>query len=325
MSSKRGPAPHVRSIVARLGNAHRELNAAGGGKMTRSEVFTLYAIERILYRIGRSPYARQFVLKGGVLAGALFDSPFRATRDADLLGPGARPSVRRIRGVFDAIAAMDTRGQDAVEVTRVRARRAQEDEDGYDGVKVLLDVAIGRATVVVQVDVGFGDGVSPKPRRLLLPSLIKDDTIPPAQLYAYPLEAFVAEKVETLVSRFPAILHRLKDLVDVYVAITTSPFDALRTQQSFRRTFTSRGAGYKVGSLRALASLATDRPTRAEWAKMLKDKRVSASLPDLREVIGLIICFSEPLLIALAQEDILIGSWQPANSNWQFKEVDGES
>ena len=56
---------------------------------------------------------------------------------------------------------------------------------------------------------------------------------------------------------------------------------------------------------------------------MLKDKRVSVSLPDLREVIALISRFSEPLLIALAQEDILIGSWQPANSNWQFKETDG--
>lgn len=31
MSGKRGLDPHVKSIIARLGNVHRELNAPGGG------------------------------------------------------------------------------------------------------------------------------------------------------------------------------------------------------------------------------------------------------------------------------------------------------
>ena len=314
--SRKSLSPHVKSIITRLGNAHRERNAAAGVKMTRAEFFTLYGIERILYRMGRSPHAKQFALKGGMLAGALFDSPFRATRDADFLGPGGRPSVRRIRGVFDKLAAMDTHTRDAVEVRRIRAMRSQEDEDGYDGVKVLLDVAIGRTTVVVQVDVGFGDGVSPRPRRLVLSPLIKDDNIPPAEVYAYPLEAFVAEKVETLVAKFPAINHRLKDLVDVYVSITSRPFDAAITQQSFRRTFSARGTDYSVEHLRVLRGIATDKVSRQEWAKMLKDKRVSITLPDIRDVIGLLIHFAESLIQALAAGEPLMGRWAPEPATW---------
>ncbi len=314
--SRKSLDPHVKSIIARLGNAHRERNAVSRVKMTRAELFTLYAIERILYRMGRSTHAKQFALKGGMLAGALFDSPFRATRDADFLGPGGRPSVRRIRGVFDRLAAMDTFTQDAVEVRRVRAMRAQEDEDGYDGVKVLLDIAVGLTMTVVQVDVGFGDGVSPPPRRLMLPPLILDDNIPPAEVYAYPLEAFVAEKVETLVAKFPAISHRLKDLVDVYVSITSSPFDAAVAQESFRRTFSARGTEYSVARLCVLGELATDRVIRQEWAKMLKDKRVSVPMPDIRDVIGLLIRFAEPLIGALGEGTLLGGRWDPDRTEW---------
>jgi len=296
------------------------MNAAGGGKMTRSEVFTLYAIERILYRVGRSPHAKLFVLKGGMLAGALFDNPFRATRDADFLGPGRRPSVRRIRAVFDELAVVDSYAQDAIRVARVRAMRSQEDVDGYDGVKVLLDVAIGQTVVTVQVDVGFGDGVSPKPRRLVLPPLLKDEQIAPANVYAYPIEAFVAEKLETLMSKFPVVSHRLKDLVDVYAAITISPFDAATTLSSFRRTYTARSSVDCAGNLQALATLPAENLMRQEWSKMLRDKRVSIALPDMRGVIGQIIHFGEPLIEALVTEGVLIGGWDPEQQEWTFRE-----
>lgn len=316
--SRRSLDPHVKSIIARLGNAHRERNKASGSKMTRSEFFTLYAIERILYRVGRSPYATQFALKGGMLAGALLDSPFRATRDADLLGPGKQPSVRRMREAFESIAAMDTYGQDGIEVRQVRAMRAQVDEDGYDGVKLMLEVSIGRTAVVVQVDVGFGDGVSPRPQRLLLPSVISGDSVPSAEVYAYPLEVFVAEKVETLVAKFPAISHRLKDLVDIYVSITRRTFEAEVILSSFRRTFSARETAPNLDSLHALQALGSDRLMRRDWAKMLKDKRVSVSMPDIRDVVELIIQFTEPLITAMATHELLEGRWEPESRAWTF-------
>ena len=49
---------------------------------------TRYALERLLYRLGRSSHAERFLLKGALLFDLWFDIPHRPTRDADLLGFG---------------------------------------------------------------------------------------------------------------------------------------------------------------------------------------------------------------------------------------------
>jgi len=49
-------------------------------------VLTRYAVERLLYRITRSEYATQFVLKGASLIAVWTGRELRPTRDVDLLG-----------------------------------------------------------------------------------------------------------------------------------------------------------------------------------------------------------------------------------------------
>ena len=51
-------------------------------------VLTRYALERLLYRLGRSTHAGAFVLKGALLFALWEGHPHRATRDLDLLGFG---------------------------------------------------------------------------------------------------------------------------------------------------------------------------------------------------------------------------------------------
>lgn len=59
-------------------------------------LLTRYGIERLLYRLSRSEYADQFLLKGALLFDLWYDEPLRPTRDADLLriGPAEVDSVR---------------------------------------------------------------------------------------------------------------------------------------------------------------------------------------------------------------------------------------
>ena len=54
-----------------------------------NQVLVRFALERLLYRLTRSPYADRFVLKGALLFTLWYDMPHRATRDVDLLGFGA--------------------------------------------------------------------------------------------------------------------------------------------------------------------------------------------------------------------------------------------
>lgn len=58
-------------------------------------LLTRYALERLLYRLGRSPYTTTFILKGALLFTLWEGHPHRAARDLDLLGFGA-PGVRHM-------------------------------------------------------------------------------------------------------------------------------------------------------------------------------------------------------------------------------------
>ncbi len=51
------------------------------------DLYILYVLERILYRLSVSPYKDMFMLKGGCLLHGLFRGQFtRTTTDIDLLG-----------------------------------------------------------------------------------------------------------------------------------------------------------------------------------------------------------------------------------------------
>jgi hypothetical protein len=51
-------------------------------------LLTRYAVERLLYRLGESPHADRFVLKGALLFALWTGEIHRPTRDVDLLGFG---------------------------------------------------------------------------------------------------------------------------------------------------------------------------------------------------------------------------------------------
>jgi hypothetical protein len=67
---------------------HRLLNKARERKEDPNLVLIRYALERFLYRLGRSRHKDRFVLKGAMLFAAWTGQPHRPTRDLDLLGIG---------------------------------------------------------------------------------------------------------------------------------------------------------------------------------------------------------------------------------------------
>lgn len=72
----------VASVMHRLRAVSRERNQPFELLLTR------YVLERLLYRFSTTAYRDRFVLKGAVLMTTWFDSPFRPTRDLNLLGFG---------------------------------------------------------------------------------------------------------------------------------------------------------------------------------------------------------------------------------------------
>jgi hypothetical protein len=82
MSPQRQPTDIAASVRARLLDLARRRN------VEFQQVLSEFAIERLLYRLGVSPYAGRFVLKGAALFRMWSPGSHRATWDVDLLGRG---------------------------------------------------------------------------------------------------------------------------------------------------------------------------------------------------------------------------------------------
>src|SRR3990167_11195855 len=68
-------------------------------------VLTRYGLERLLYRIGQSKYASQYLLKGALLFNLWYDMPHRPTKDIDLLGFGDN-ELAYIKQTFNKICSI---------------------------------------------------------------------------------------------------------------------------------------------------------------------------------------------------------------------------
>src|SRR5579883_310409 len=108
----------------------------------------------------------------------------RPTRDLDLLGFGDG-SEKRLTQVFRdicAIAAADDGlafSPDTVAVEPIR-----EDQE-FGGQRATLLVQLGNARVDLQIDVGFGDAITPRAESVNYPVILD---LPSPRLRAYPRE-----------------------------------------------------------------------------------------------------------------------------------------
>lgn len=174
-------------------------------------VLTRYAIERLLYRLSASSYNDQFVLKGAMLFQLWSGGLHRATRDLDLLGQG--PSIpARIAAIFKELCDLDVT-EDGLRflASSVDADVMKPDEE-YQGIRVQLDCRLEKARIRVQIDVGFGDAVTPQPSKITFPVALD---FPAPVLRAYPKESVVAEKLQAMVVLGIAN-SRMKDFYDLW-------------------------------------------------------------------------------------------------------------
>jgi predicted nucleotidyltransferase component of viral defense system len=175
-------------------------------------LLTRYASERLLYRLSTSRHGPAFVLKGAALFTLWTGKPHRATRDLDLLGSGD-PSVERVRKILREVLALETEDDgvrfdgDSLDVGPIR------EEQEYGGIRARVTARIATAKVRLQVDVGFGDAITPEAVVTDFPSLLD---FPAARLRAYPRETVVSEKLQAMV-QLGLASSRMKDLYDLVV------------------------------------------------------------------------------------------------------------
>ncbi len=198
-------------------------------------VLTRYAGERLLYRLSQSKYEKQFVLKGASLFTLWKGQPHRATRDIDLLGFGD-PSEEHLYSVFKKVLSAESVDDgihfdlDSMTVGPIRIDLA------YGGIRATLDAYVSKARIRVQVDVGFGDAVTPDAEIVEFPTLLD---FPAPTLRAYPRETVVAEKLEAMV-KLGMANSRMKDFYDIVFLSESFSFDGDMLAKAIAATFDRR-------------------------------------------------------------------------------------
>ena len=269
-----------------------------------------YAVERFLFRLGRSPYRRRFVLKGAMLF-VLWNEPFhRPTQDIDFAAQGTSgpddivPALQHVCRIAAADGVVF--GADHMTVSRIRGAT----DEG--GIRIRFPATVDVARVTVQVDVGFGDSIQPSPADAEFPSLL--DTVA-SRVLAYPKEAVVSEKL------CAAIAHgkqtsRYKDFFDLYFMARRFHFEGVRLVQAFAATFEGRPSPTEDIPLPLTTGFYTDTARGERWrAYLTKRGRLRAPM-DFATVGELIRFFLTPPWRALSNGDSFAAAWLPGGP-WQ--------
>ncbi|MGD0961914.1 MAG: nucleotidyl transferase AbiEii/AbiGii toxin family protein [Methylomonas sp.] len=293
----------------------RLLNYARAKNQDFNLVLTRYAIERMLYRISISKYAEQFLLKGALLFDIWFDIPHRSTRDADFLGFGSS-ALPDIEQIFTEICKIDTMDGVAFQSDTVRASEIRK-EANYSGARVILLGLIDGARCQVQVDIGFGDAVTPEPENAEYPIILRE--FAPPKLRVYPRYTVVAEKFEALTSLGIAN-SRMKDYFDLWVLASYSEFDGEILRQAIQATFARRKTNFSDNAPFGLTlAFVNDRQKQIQWLGFLRKNKLEALT--LNEVVSTLTVFIMPVVHAAKTNDSFPfwwqagGSWLPENMN----------
>lgn len=231
-----------------------------------------FALERILYRMTQSQHADRFLLKGALLFTLWYDMPHRATRDADLLGFGASDlaSVAETFRDIAAVAVNDGIEFDPASVTVEEIRK----EAGYGGVRVIVAGELVKARCKTQIDVGFGDAVTPAPVDSVYPVLLED--LPAPKLRAYPKYTVIAEKLHAI-ALLGMTNSRLKDYFDLSVLLERETLDIDFLARAIKATFERRGMPVPDGVPIGLTDeFAHDSSRQSLWLAFLKKNELPA-------------------------------------------------
>lgn len=253
------------SIQARL------LNYSRVNKREYGQVLTKFALERLLYRLSQSKHSDNFLLKGALLFDLWFDVPLRSTRDIDLLGFGLA-ELPHVVGVFEDLCRLQVADGMDYKTESIQADEIRK-QANYAGIRVSLLALLGNSRISIQVDIGYGDVVTPAPEEAVYPVLLDD--LPAPKLRVYPMYTVVAEKFETLVSLGIANT-RMKDYFDLWVLHQQGKFDNELLRTAIAETFLRRGKPLLKGVPVGLSDeFSGDVQKQRQWLVFLKKNQLA--------------------------------------------------
>ena len=184
----------------------------------------------------------------------------------------------------------------------------------YRGQRVTLVAFLGKARIPVQVDIGFGDVITPNAEVIAYPTLL---AFPGPRIRACPRETVIAEKLHAIVVLGIAN-SRMKDFYDLYVLAREFSFDGAILTRAIKATFERRDTEIPTKTPLGLTKEFGHDSTKAvQWNAFIRKGGLEQSVPDLLEVLSQLQGFLLPSLKAASGQDRSPKYWD-AGGPWVF-------
>lgn len=272
-----------------------------------NELLQYFTMERFLYRLSSSRYSDRFILKGALMF-ILWDIPgmqTRPTRDIDLLGH-IDNDLEPMKEVFSEICNTPVEDDgiqfnpDDIDITAIT------EEADYRGARIKIKGKLGNAMLSLQIDIGFGDIVLPKPVKMKYPSIL---SFPAPEIKGYSPESVIAEKLQAMV-KLGIINSRMKDFYDIRVMSEVFNFDGRQLSESIRLTFKNRETDIPVEPVFLQDSFREDPLKQTQWKAFIRKTGNDYKIDDFKETVSHIEEFIRPVLIAIVEDKSFPYKWE---------------
>lgn len=300
------PVNVVASVKQRL------LNYARRQKLDFNLVLKRYALERFLYRLSSSPYKEEFILKGAMLFYVWIRETVRATKDLDLLGVG-NPSERHLKKIIIEAGKIGTYNDGLVfDRESIRIEDIRE-ENKYPGLRIHLVALLGNSRIPLQIDIGYGDSIEPKPEEIQYPVILD---MPEPKLLAYTRESTIAEKFEAMV-KLGVANSRMKDYYDVYYLSNSFNFEGNILQLAMQSTFKRRGASIpKIIPSGLSDGFCKTADVQLQWKGFLKRLGLNDVTDDFYIIVSEIRKFLLPVVSEINKKGLTNTHWSYEKREW---------
>ncbi len=167
------------------------------------------------------------------------------------------------------------------------------DDSEYSGLRIRFLGFIGAMRIPMQLDIGFGDVVTPNPIILDYPVLLD---FPAPKLLCYNMESVIAEKVEAMIS-LGRINSRMKDFYDIWFLASHNHFSLRSLTESIVATLNNRGTELP-DMIEAFTEEFID-AKRSQWQAFIRRSKLYDAPEDFSVIMSLLIEFLTPVLYDL--------------------------
>ena len=177
------------------------------------------------------------------------------------------------------------------------------EEANYAGTRISFTGKLNNAEIKMQIDIGFGDKVFPKPQKLSLPVQLN---FKKPIIFCYTRESVIAEKLEAII-RFGELNSRMKDFYDIWLLAHQFNFKGEYLLQAIKITFDNRGT-FLPSEIVAF----TDKFIKTKnimWKAFRKKSKIKEVSDNFADVIHYISEFLQPVVDNIKSESNFNSMW----------------